>query len=90
MRLRIDTLFGHGHGYAELVPGLQEVVRAAGRVLRAPDGRGWLWQLDERYRCSKVRALRPAWWQIDDGAARLSGLPPAGARPPARTSGSGR
>ncbi len=63
-RLRLDTLFGAGHGYADRVPGLQKVVQAAGRVIRSPEDRGWLWLMDERYRQAEVRALLPAWWRI--------------------------
>ena len=35
-RQRLDGLFGPGHGYADLVPGLHKVVQAAGRVIRTP------------------------------------------------------
>jgi Rad3-related DNA helicase len=63
-RARLDALFGPGHGYADLVPGLQKVVQAAGRVLRTPDDRGWLWLIDDRYRRAEVRRLLPAWWQV--------------------------
>lgn len=62
---RLDALFGAGHGYADRVPGLQKVVQAAGRVLRSPEDRGWLWLMDDRYRRDEVRALLPGWWQID-------------------------
>ncbi len=61
---RLDMLFGPSHGYADLVPGLQKVVQAAGRVLRSVDDRGWVWLLDRRYDRPNVRALLPAWWQI--------------------------
>ena len=63
-RLRLDALFGAGHGYADLVPGLHKVVQAAGRVLRAPEDRGWLWLLDQRYRRPEVTALLPPWWRL--------------------------
>ena len=63
-RQRLDALFGPGHGYADRVPGLQRVVQAAGRVLRGPSDRGWLWLMDERYAQPDVRALLPAWWQV--------------------------
>ncbi len=64
IRERLDTLFGADHGYADLVPGMQKVVQAAGRVLRSLDDRGWVWLLDQRYRRPDVRALLPAWWQL--------------------------
>ncbi|MFN3304647.1 MAG: ATP-dependent DNA helicase [Roseateles sp.] len=64
IRERLDAMFGADHGYADLVPGLQKVVQAAGRVLRSVDDRGWVWLLDRRYRRPEVRALLPAWWRL--------------------------
>lgn len=63
-RERLDAMFGADHGYADLVPGLQKVVQAAGRVLRSVDDRGWVWLLDQRYLRPEVRALLPAWWRL--------------------------
>ncbi len=68
-RQRLDQLFGAGHGYADLVPGMHKVVQAAGRVLRAPDDRGWLWLMDQRYRQPEVLQLLPAWWRHDEQQA---------------------
>ena len=67
IQARMDRLFGAEHGYAEMVPAMQKVVQAAGRVLRTPEDRGWLWLLDERYQRADVSALLPAWWGV--GAA---------------------
>ncbi|MDH4393214.1 MAG: ATP-dependent DNA helicase [Aquabacterium sp.] len=64
IQARLDKLFGTGHGYADLVPALQRVVQAAGRVLRTPDDRGWLWLLDDRYRRADVVALLPPSWGL--------------------------
>ena len=64
VRERLDAMFGADHGYADLVPGMQKVVQAAGRVLRSVDDRGWVWLLDKRYRRPEVRVLLPAWWQL--------------------------
>jgi Rad3-related DNA helicase len=61
---RLDKLFGPDHGYADLVPAMQRVVQAAGRILRTPEDRGCLWLLDDRYRRPDVVALLPAWWQL--------------------------
>jgi Rad3-related DNA helicase len=44
---------------------MQKVVQAAGRVLRTPEDRGWLWLLDDRYRRPAVRRLLPAWWAVE-------------------------
>jgi Rad3-related DNA helicase len=64
LQARLDKLFGAGHGYADMVPAMQRVVQAAGRVLRTPQDRGWLWLLDDRYRRSEVIELLPPWWQL--------------------------
>ena len=64
MQARLDKLFGAGHGYADLVPAMQRVVQAAGRILRTPQDRGWLWLLDDRYRRAEVVELLPPWWQL--------------------------
>ena len=65
IRARMEAVFaGRGYDYTYLYPGLQKVVQAAGRVLRTPEDRGWLWLLDERYRRPEVRALLPGWWSL--------------------------
>jgi Rad3-related DNA helicase len=64
IRARLDALFGAGQGHADLVPAMHKVVQAAGRVLRTPDDRGWLWLLDDRYRRAEVQRLLPAWWGL--------------------------
>lgn len=64
LQARLDKLFGPGHGYADLVPAMQRVVQAAGRVLRTPEDRGWLWLLDDRYLRAEVIELLPDWWQL--------------------------
>ncbi len=74
-RLRLDALFGVGHGYADLVPGMQRVVQAAGRVLRSPEDRGWLWLIDDRYRRPEVIGLLPAWWRIGERRAAVALAP---------------
>jgi DNA excision repair protein ERCC-2 len=61
---RLARLYGPEQGYADLVPSLQKVVQAAGRVIRTPQDRGWVWLMDDRYGRSEVRALLPAWWRI--------------------------
>ena len=75
VQARLDKLFGDGRGYADLVPAMQRVVQAAGRVLRTPDDRGWLWLLDERYLLPDVIALLPSWWQLGRGALDQDGSP---------------
>lgn len=75
IQARLDKLFGAGHGYADLVPAMQRVVQAAGRVLRTPEDRGWLWLLDDRYRRAEVIELLPSWWQLA-AAHRQDASPP--------------
>ena len=64
LQARLDQLYGAGHGYADLVPAMQRVVQAGGRVIRTPQDRGWLWLLDDRYRRPEVVALLPAAWRL--------------------------
>ncbi|KPF53707.1 ATP-dependent DNA helicase [beta proteobacterium AAP51] len=64
LQLRLAQLLGGEPGHGELVPALQKVVQAAGRVLRTPEDRGWLWLLDDRYRRREVLELLPRWWQL--------------------------
>ncbi len=68
MQARLDKLYGPGHGYADLVPAMQRVVQAGGRVIRTPQDQGWLWLLDDRYRRPEVAALLPAAWGLADSA----------------------
>ena len=77
VQARLAQLFGADAGYADLVPAMQKVVQAAGRVLRTPQDRGWLWLLDDRYASPEVQRLLPAWWRI--------GMHP----PPVASSGAG-
>ena len=74
IQARLDKLFGAGHGYADLVPAMQRVVQAAGRVLRTPEDRGWLWLLDDRYGRAEIVELLPPWWQL--AAAHQPGASP--------------
>ena len=60
-----------GYDYAYLVPGLQKVVQAAGRVIRTAEDEGVVQLLDERFSRPEVRRLLPAWWQIR-GSSRVS------------------
>jgi DNA excision repair protein ERCC-2 len=68
IKRRMSTLFGAGYEYTYLYPGVQKVVQAAGRVIRAPSDRGMLYLIDDRINRSEVRSLLPAWWRISDVA----------------------
>ena len=75
IQARLDKLFGAGHGYADLVPAMQRVAQAAGRVLRTPENRGWLWLLDDRYRRAEVIELLPPWRQWADAPQARAARP---------------
>jgi Rad3-related DNA helicase len=65
MKARLETLFGAGHDYAYLFPGLQKVVQAAGRVIRTTSDEGVVFLIDDRFRRADVRRLLPAWWHVE-------------------------
>ena len=73
VKARMERLFGAGHDYAYLYPGLQKVVQAAGRVIRGPEDRGIVYLIDDRYRRPPVQRLLPRWWSIEPRAAREPG-----------------
>jgi Rad3-related DNA helicase len=64
MKARLETLFGAGHDYTYLYPGLQKVVQAAGRVIRTTTDQGVVFLIDDRFRRPEVRRLLPAWWRL--------------------------
>jgi Rad3-related DNA helicase len=77
MQARLQQLLDPAEGEAplgppELVPAMQKVVQAAGRVLRTPEDRGWLWLLDDRYARPEVVALLPPWWGLGPAAESAS------------------
>ena len=81
MQARLQQLLGPDEdaeplGPPELVPAMQKVVQAAGRVLRTPEDRGWLWLLDERYAQPEVVALLPRWWGVGAAPALKRCAPP--------------
>ena len=78
VQARLERQFGQDAGYADLVPAMQKVVQAAGRVLRTPQDRGWLWLLDQRYLDPGIARLLPPWWglgRLRSGAARPAAGP---------------
>jgi DNA excision repair protein ERCC-2 len=71
IRRRMDSAFGTGYEYTYLYPGLQKVVQAAGRVIRASSDVGTIHLIDDRFAQREVLALLPAWWKVEIGAAAL-------------------
>jgi Rad3-related DNA helicase len=64
LKARMEALYGAGHDYAYLYPGLQKVVQAAGRVIRTPSDEGTVVLIDPRYARAQVRNLLPHWWAV--------------------------
>lgn len=62
LRQRLEQRFGAGHAYTYLIPGLQKVAQAAGRVIRTPEDQGVIWLIDDRFLQPHIRSLLPAWW----------------------------
>jgi DNA excision repair protein ERCC-2 len=77
----MDAEFGAGYDYTYLIPGLQKVVQAAGRVIRGQTDRGVLYLIDDRFARAEVRGLLPAWWQVE--IVRHAAATPPAARPSA-------
>lgn len=64
LRLRMDDMFGAGYDYTYLYPGMQEVVQAAGRVIRTEADQGTIWLIDQRFAKAEVKNLLPGWWEL--------------------------
>jgi DNA excision repair protein ERCC-2 len=76
LRERLDAVFGAGYDYTYLVPGIQKVVQAAGRVIRTQEDKGIVYLIDDRFARPAVRELLPAWWRLESaGLARRAGPP---------------
>jgi len=65
IRQRMDSIFGAGYDYTYTYPGMQKVVQAAGRVIRTQTDRGTVYLIDDRFGRAELRALLPAWWQVE-------------------------
>lgn len=62
LKHRLHKRFGAGYDYTYMIPGLQKVAQAAGRVIRTPDDRGVIWLIDDRFMQPQIRGLLPEWW----------------------------
>jgi len=62
LKARLQQRFGEGYRYTYLIPGLQKVAQAAGRVVRTPEDRGVIWLIDDRFLQPSVTRLLPRWW----------------------------
>ena len=74
MRQRLAEHVGASQAYAfaSLIPGLQKVVQAAGRVIRGPSDRGIVFLMDDRFTEPAVQKLLPAWWTLKAVPAELA------------------
>jgi DNA excision repair protein ERCC-2 len=68
--------YGHGFGYAYLVPGLTRVVQAAGRIFRSEDDRGVITLIGRRFQDSRYARFLPEEW-IDDHPSTMLREDPA-------------
>ncbi len=66
LRQRLEQRFGAGQAYTYLIPGLQKVAQAAGRVIRTSEDRGVIWLIDDRFLQPDIRQLLPGWWMSDN------------------------
>ena len=64
LRAYYERTFGDGFLYAYMLPGMQKVAQAVGRVIRTENDRGAAILLDDRYRQTAYRRLCPEHWVI--------------------------
>lgn len=69
LRAYYERTFGDGFLYAYMLPGMQKVAQAVGRVIRTETDRGVALLLDDRYRQAAYRRLCPEHWEIRRGDA---------------------
>ena len=68
LRAYYERTLGDGFLYAYMLPGMQKVAQAVGRVIRTETDRGVALLLDDRYRQSAYRRLCPEHWIIRRGS----------------------
>jgi len=67
LRAYYERTLGDGFLYAYMLPGMQKVAQAVGRVIRTENDRGVALLLDDRYRQAAYRRLCPEHWVIRRG-----------------------
>ena len=65
LRTYYERTFGDGFLYAYMLPGMQKVAQAVGRVIRTETDRGVALLLDDRYRQGAYRRLCPEHWKVN-------------------------
>jgi DNA excision repair protein ERCC-2 len=63
--------YGHGFGYAYLVPGLTRVVQAAGRLIRSDEDQGAIVLMGRRFQDPRYARLLPDEWLDDEDPGSL-------------------
>lgn len=71
LKAYLQEFYGHGFGYAYLVPGLTRVVQAAGRIFRSDEDRGVIVLMGRRFQDPRYARLLPSEWTDDDPATLL-------------------
>lgn len=66
-----QEVYGHGFGYAYLIPGMTRVVQAAGRLIRSETDRGVIALVGRRFLDSRYARLLPEEWVDEDPTALL-------------------
>ncbi|MCU0303518.1 MAG: hypothetical protein MUC56_05635 [Thermoanaerobaculales bacterium] len=71
--------YGHGFGYAYLIPGMTRVVQAAGRLIRSDTDRGVITLVGRRFLDPRYARLLPEEWLDDEDPQSLVHPDPAAA-----------
>jgi DNA excision repair protein ERCC-2 len=80
LKAYLQEFYGHGFGYAYLVPGLTRVVQAAGRIFRSDEDRGVIVLMGRRFQDPRYARLLPSEWTDDDPSTMLREDPVAEVR----------
>ena len=65
LRTYYDRTLNDGFLYAYMLPGMQKVAQAVGRVIRTETDRGVALLLDDRYRQTAYKRLCPEHWKVN-------------------------
>ncbi len=68
LQLYFETSHGAGFDYAYRFPGMQRVLQAVGRLIRAEADYGSTLLVDYRFNEWRYRLLFPQWWQVEGEA----------------------
>ena len=76
LRAYYDRTLSDGFLYAYMLPGMQKVAQAVGRVIRTETDRGVALLLDDRYRQGAYRRLCPEHWRVnsEEASPHLNGI----------------